>query len=67
MITLKVKSTSGVHGVGIKGLGLSSGMINEGEEKSITFTADKVGTFDLYCNVYCGEGHQTMGGKIVVS
>lgn len=66
VITLKIKSTSGVHGIGIKELGLSSGTIAEGEEKSITFTADKVGTFDFYCNIYCGRGHKEMKGKIIV-
>ncbi|HLC89097.1 MAG TPA: cupredoxin domain-containing protein [Candidatus Nanoarchaeia archaeon] len=66
VITLKIKSTSGVHGVGSRELGLSSGIIAEGEEKSVTFTADKKGTFGFYCNVYCGDGHGEMKGKIVV-
>ncbi len=67
IITLKIKSTSGIHGVGSKGLGFSSGMIAEGEEKSITFTADNAGTFDFYCNVYCGDGHREMKGEIIVN
>ena len=66
VITLKIKSSSGVHGIGSRELGFSSETIAEGEEKSIIFTADKVGTFDFYCNVYCGEGHGEMKGKITV-
>jgi len=66
VITLKIKSSSGVHGVGSRELGFSSGMIAEGEEKSVTFTADKKGTFGFYCNVYCGDGHGEMKGKIVI-
>jgi len=30
------------------------------------FVADKVGEFNFFCNVYCGEGHSEMGGKLVV-
>ena len=66
VITLNIKSTSGIHGVKIKELGLSSGTIADGEEKSITFTADKKGTLNFYCNVYCGDGHREMQGKITV-
>ena len=66
VITLKIKSSSGAHGVGSRELGFASGTIAEGEEKSVTFTADKKGTFGFYCNVYCGKGHGEMKGKITV-
>jgi cytochrome c oxidase subunit 2 len=33
---------------------------------SIEFTADKTGEFTWYCNNYCGSGHRSMQGKIVV-
>jgi cytochrome c oxidase subunit II len=27
---------------------------------------DKAGTFDFSCNIFCGDGHEDMGGKIHV-
>jgi cytochrome c oxidase subunit 2 len=34
---------------------------------TLRFTPDKVGTFDFYCDVFCGSGHEEMEGSIVVS
>jgi cytochrome c oxidase subunit 2 len=34
---------------------------------SIEFTADKVGEFTFKCNTFCGDGHLTMQGKIIVT
>ncbi len=34
-------------------------------EKTLTFTAP--GEYLVYCTVYCGEGHDTMMGKIIVA
>ncbi len=33
---------------------------------SLWFTPTKTGTFDIACAEYCGNGHHTMGGKVVV-
>jgi cytochrome c oxidase subunit 2 len=34
-------------------------------EREVTFT--QPGEYLLYCTMYCGEGHQVMSGKIVIS
>jgi cytochrome c oxidase subunit 2 len=28
---------------------------------------EKAGSFDFSCNVFCGDGHEDMGGKIHVT
>lgn len=33
----------------------------------VQIKGDQVGEFDFYCDVYCGNGHATMRGKIIVS
>lgn len=33
---------------------------------TVEFIADKIGTFIYYCNVPCGEGHSSMGSKLIV-
>jgi cytochrome c oxidase subunit 2 len=38
-----------------------------GKVTRFPFTPDREGTFEFICDVFCGEGHEDMGGKIVVS
>lgn len=37
-----------------------------GGADSTTFLADEAGEFELRCDVYCGEGHDEMTGRLVV-
>jgi cytochrome c oxidase subunit II len=41
-------------------------MIPKGSTATIEFTADKAGTFEFKCSVYCGKGHRRMKGTLVV-
>jgi cytochrome c oxidase subunit 2 len=34
---------------------------------TLRITADKVGKFDFFCDVFCGDGHEDMAGVIVVT
>lgn len=34
--------------------------------KSAEFTADKAGTYEYHCSLYCGSGHSQMTGKLIV-
>jgi len=63
-VRLKVKGVSGLHGISIPDLELATGLIGPGEEEILEFEATKSGTFDYYCNVYCGHGHTKMIGKL---
>ncbi|HEY6967564.1 MAG TPA: cupredoxin domain-containing protein [Burkholderiales bacterium] len=38
-----------------------------GKVAQVRLLPDKTGTFDFSCNVFCGEGHEDMGGKIHVA
>jgi len=33
----------------------------------VRFTPDRAGTFPFLCDIFCGEGHEGMSGKIVVT
>jgi cytochrome c oxidase subunit II len=37
-----------------------------GKVARLPFTPDRTGTFDFYCDVFCGDGHEDMDGKIHV-
>ena len=66
-VRLTFKSTSGRHGLGITGLGIDSGVVEEGGETIIEFVADKAGTYSYRCNVPCGSGHKAMKGNLTIN
>jgi len=37
-----------------------------GETVSVKFTANSVGEFQYFCNVFCGTGHPNHKGKLIV-
>jgi len=53
------------HGFGLSEFGVDA-RIEPGQENIIEFTAQKTGTFTVYCTVYCGPGHALMRGKFIV-
>jgi nitrosocyanin len=53
------------HGLAISEYGINLLML-EGEIGTVEFTADKSGTFDMYCSVSCGTGHLGMLGTFIV-
>ncbi|MEK6938956.1 MAG: cupredoxin domain-containing protein [Nanoarchaeota archaeon] len=64
-VKLIVTSIDIDHGVGIKEYNLRQ-YVAAGKTETIEFIADKQGTFNFYCSVYCGEGHGTMKGQLIV-
>jgi len=38
-----------------------------GQVARVRLVPDKVGTFTFLCDIFCGSGHETMGGTIVVA
>ena len=36
-------------------------------DDSIEFLADKTGEFSFFCKNFCGEGHSSMTGKIIIT
>jgi cytochrome c oxidase subunit 2 len=53
------------HSISIPDLNVKADIPEEGA--IVTFTADKRGTFDFFCNTPCGKGHSQMKGRITVS
>lgn len=68
---VKLTITSIDSGVGSgHGFFLSSFGINERLTKdntvTVEFVADKVGSFTFFCNIFCGSGHSSMRGTLIV-
>lgn len=64
-VVLHVKSIDVAHGISISQFGVSE-YLEPGKTVDIEFIADKTGEFTFFCNVYCGEGHSSMRGKLIV-
>ena len=64
-VRLVAKSTDVTHGIAIAAFDVSQAL-PPNEDKTIEFTADKVGEFHFHCSVYCGTGHGKMHGKLIV-
>lgn len=64
-ITFYVTSKDVQHGFIIAGTNINM-MVIPGQVSTLTATFDEAGEYDIVCNEYCGVGHQTMFGRIVV-
>ena len=65
--TLRLTSTSGVHGIQSDDLGIPMTNIPNGKLVEVTFTPKKAGTYVLHCMIFCGPGHADMKLTVVVT
>ena len=54
-----------LHGLAINDYNINL-VIDPGETKTITFTADKGGVYAFYCTNFCSALHQEMQGYLLV-
>jgi len=64
-VTIRLVSTDVVHGLYVDGYDVSA-EADPGQTATLTFTADKAGSFRFRCNVTCGAMHPFMIGKLTV-
>ena len=64
-VRLIITATDRDHGIKIEGYDINQ-ELKKGDPATIEFTADKAGTFEFKCSVWCGHGHGKMKGKLVV-
>jgi nitrite reductase (NO-forming) len=64
--TVKIifKNSGGFHDLKIDEFNLATQKIKDGEEETVTFTADKTGSFEYYCSV---GNHRAMGMKGILT
>ena len=64
---LLISSTDVQHGLSLQKLGRSYNFqVIPGYLYVVKITPEDAGTFDLVCNEFCGIGHHTMTGRLVV-
>ena len=64
-VTIQLTSTDVVHGLYLDGYGISV-QADPGQSATMTFVANRSGSFRFRCNVTCGAMHPFMIGKLTV-
>jgi len=64
-VAIQLVSTDVVHGLYVDGYDISI-EADPGQTKTLSFVADKPGSFRFRCNVTCGAMHPFMIGKLTV-
>jgi len=64
-VNIQLVSTDVVHGLYVDGYDISI-EADPGQTATLTFVADKPGSFRFRCNVTCGAMHPFMIGKLIV-
>lgn len=64
-VTITFKNSEGMHDFMLDEFNVKTNVIGEGKEETVSFTPDRVGTFEFYCSV---GSHRKMGmvGKLIV-
>jgi len=65
-VVLELTTEDIFMGFNLPDFGVRSDIV-PGKPMKVAFTPDKAGTFTFLCDVFCGEGHETMSGKVVVT
>jgi cytochrome c oxidase subunit 2 len=65
-VTLEFTSMDRPHGFNCPDLGVRTDIM-PGKVNTVHFVPQKVGTFEFHCDLFCGEGHETMTGKFIVT
>ena len=64
-VVLVLTSEDRIHGFKVPDLGLRAEIV-PGQETRVVLAPDKPGPIIFFCDVFCGEGHEEMGGTLIV-
>jgi len=64
-VTINLTSTGGFHDWVVDEFGAATARVNTGETTSVTFVADKAGTYEYYCSVGSHRANGMVGTLIV--
>ena len=64
-VVIEITSQDRQHGFSLPDFNVRAD-VNPGQVARVTFTPDKAGEFDYLCDIFCGDGHEDVNGKLVV-
>ncbi|MFH0836941.1 MAG: cupredoxin domain-containing protein [Candidatus Aenigmatarchaeota archaeon] len=59
VVKINIENTDVPHGIRIPDFNVKG-------ENSVEFTVNKTGEFKWYCTIFCGDGHRSMNGTLIV-
>ena len=65
LVRIEITSEDVVHGFALPAFGINV-PVQPGQTTVVEFVADKTGSFEFYCSIYCGAGHSQMRGTLIV-
>jgi cytochrome c oxidase subunit 2 len=65
-VVLEFTSLDRVHGFTVPDLGGIRATIEPEKITQVHIMAPKAGTYEFHCDLFCGDGHEGMTGKIIV-
>ncbi|GAX90851.1 cupredoxin domain-containing protein [Effusibacillus lacus] len=67
-VKLTFATKEGMHGYSIKNTSVKADQVGPGMSKTVEWTPDKPGEYEVFCNTICGptDKHTAMTAKIVV-
>lgn len=65
-VVLEVRSVDFAHGMNFPDFNLRFDLL-PGRVTRIELPAQKAGTYEFLCDNFCGDGHEEMNGKLVVT
>jgi cytochrome c oxidase subunit 2 len=64
-VKLTITSEDVDHGFSLPDFGVTA-QLEPGETEEVEFVADEAGTYSFFCNNFCGSGHGSMKGTLIV-
>ena len=64
-LTFVLTSLDRIHGFKMPEFGIRTDIVPD-QETRVTITPQKAGSFAFFCDIFCGDGHEDMGGTLVV-
>ena len=64
-LTFVLTSLDRIHGFKMPEFGIRTEIIPDRETR-VTITPQKAGQYAFFCDVFCGDGHEEMGGTLIV-
>lgn len=65
-VALELSTLDRLHGFDAPALGLHT-EIQPGPPTVLRFLPEKAGTYNVHCDIFCGDGHEGMAGHIIVT
>jgi cytochrome c oxidase subunit 2 len=65
-VILEFTSLDRIHGFTVPDLGGIRATIEPGKTTQVHVVAPKAGVYEFHCDIFCGDGHDGMTGKIIV-